>query len=278
MARRRVSGEEIADHFDPLPRGAGPGERIVVHRPLGKPQRANEDTLGLCGRDKEGEAELPKREPGIFAGLDLSGPANHDATALVWCSQTKDGLAFIDSRSSLSDADLENTLAGLAEADVVTLAIDAPLSYNDGGGSRPADVALRRAVMEVGMRPGAVMAPTMDRMVYLTLRGHGLARRLELVTVANSLRIIETHPGAVFGLNGAAIQSVLDFRSNRISRIMLIAWLGRQGVSGLPLCLADTSHDIAACGAAYAAWQSSLGRSRWQHLAKPPEHPYDFCC
>ncbi|MFP3489293.1 DUF429 domain-containing protein, partial [Staphylococcus sp. SIMBA_130] len=77
----------------------------------------------------------------------------------------------------------------------VTIGIDAPLSYQPGGGDRPSDRALRQRIVKAGMRSGSIMTPTMTRMVYLKLRGISLSRGLE----ANA-HIVEVHPGAAIGL------------------------------------------------------------------------------
>jgi hypothetical protein len=38
--------------------------------------------------------------------------------------------------------------------DQIAVGLDAPLSYNPGGGDRPADACLRKAVVGAGLRQG----------------------------------------------------------------------------------------------------------------------------
>jgi len=112
-------------------------------------------------------------------GLDLAGPTNHDDTAAVLSRVTAGGWEQAVTRTGLDDDALTAWLRELvpAAADLV-VGLDAPLSYNPGGGDRPADRALRRLLTEHGLASGTVMAPTMTRMAYLTLRGVVVARTL----------------------------------------------------------------------------------------------------
>ncbi|MBN1513416.1 MAG: DUF429 domain-containing protein [Phycisphaerae bacterium] len=104
-------------------------------------------------------------------GIDLSGPRNTADTAVAVFSVAGSTLAYRDLLSGATDAIIRDAVSGLAAGDEVTVGLDAPLSYNPGGGERPCDGDLRRRLVAVGMHPGSVMAPTMTRMVYLTLRG-----------------------------------------------------------------------------------------------------------
>ena len=80
--------------------------------------------------------------------------------------------------------------------------IDAPLSYNPGGGDRQADTHLRKRIIEKRMHPGSVMVPTLTRMVYLTLRGISVSRFLDSPP-NERIKIVEVHPSAAMALRGA---------------------------------------------------------------------------
>jgi predicted nuclease with RNAse H fold len=100
----------------------------------------------------------------VVVGVDLAGPANAAGTALAWFSYDDSKLSYVDKRIGASDADIVRTIAGLAIENHVVVGLDAPLSYNDGGGDRPSDKSLRQAIAAVGMPTGSVMPPTMPRM------------------------------------------------------------------------------------------------------------------
>lgn len=200
----------------------------------------------------------------IYVGVDLSGPARASDTACAWFDTE---FRYLGSTIDLSDAKLLDLVRSLGSEVVVGL--DAPLSYNDGGGDRPGDKSLRRAIQAIGMRGGSVMTPTMTRMGYLTLRGIAVSRALAAIGVRS---IVEVHPGAVFGLHGAPLGAVLDYKTNRASRKKLLDWLGA------PHELSRECHLTAACGAAYGAWKWATGASRWKWPAAPPLHPFDFSC
>lgn len=128
------------------------------------------------------------------------------------------------------------------------------------------------------MPPGSVMAPMAPRMVYLTLRGIGVARLLASMEQDREPRIVEVHPGAAFALRGAPLRDVRSFKVEEKARRRLLRWLGDRGLSGLPPELAESDHKVAACGAALAAWRWACGKPSWLHRAEPPHHPYDFAC
>jgi predicted nuclease with RNAse H fold len=210
----------------------------------------------------------------FIVGIDLSGPANAANTAVVWFREEHGTLQFAGDVSGASDADIASVVAKLGTP---VVGLDAPLSYNSGGGFRPADKSLQREVIQAGMKPGSVMAPTFNRMAYLTLRGVVVARLLE---TAGSPRnhIVEVHPGAAFALRGAPMVDVLALGQDHASRSSLLKWLRTVGVRGTPDTIADTSHSTAACGAALAAWSWRDGTPKWVWKASPPHHPYDFAC
>ena len=207
-------------------------------------------------------------------GIDLSGPSNTQDTSLAYFEEQADRLAYLGSLSGADDRQIFELVSRLVAADEVVVGLDAPLSYNIGGGDRLADSGLRQAIMEVGLRPGSVMSPTMTRMVYLTLRGFAIARSLESLPV----RLVEVHPGATLALRGAPVEAVKTFKNNFVARQQLLAWLAEQGMDNLAALTDYTDHDIAACAAAFAAWKWQQGESVWREPAQPPHHPYDFAC
>ena len=212
----------------------------------------------------------------MVIGIDLAGPANAAETAVACFEGAGAGLVLHSFVPAASDGDIVRVVAALAPRPTV-VGLDAPLSYNDGGGDRPGDRALRGRIIAAGLRSGSVMAPTFTRMAFLTLRGIGVARALQLAG-ASDLRLVEVHPGAAFALHGAPITDVRNFRRTRAARKRLLRWLGAQGVHGLTPALAASSHLVAACGAAFAACKWSDGKSAWSCRASPPLHPFDFAC
>ena len=216
----------------------------------------------------------------IIVGVDLSGPANSAATAIVSLRRTGDALRY-EPRCSTGEADdavIRAVVRKLSAADEVVVGLDAPLSYNVGGGSRKADKDLRARIVKKGMQPGSVMAPTAPRMAYLTLRGIAVARLLASMDEDRRPKIVEVHPGAAFALGGAPLEDVMSFKTEEKAGRRLLRWLGDRGLSELPPELAESDHSVAACGAALAAWRWACGEPSWLYPAEPPHHPYDFAC
>lgn len=209
-------------------------------------------------------------------GIDLAGPSNAANTALVVAHPTPDGLHLEEARLGQSDTAILALARRFGETDCV-FALDAPLSYNDGGGDRPGDQHLRREIIARGLASGSVMPPTMNRMIYLTARGMAIARGVREVA-GESARVVEVHPGAAMALRDAPVDAVRGFGKDPEARIKLLAWLSTQRITGLGIELAQTSHQIAAVAAALAGWGWSEGRSAWCWKAAAPLHPFDFAC
>ena len=112
-----------------------------------------------------------------IVGIDLSGPRNTADTYLVSFEERANEIHLIESLQGADDAQILASVSRLAGERIV-IGIDAPLSYNIRGGDRPSDSELRRIVNQSGRGVG-IMPPTMNRMVYLTLRGVELMRILE---------------------------------------------------------------------------------------------------
>jgi predicted nuclease with RNAse H fold len=210
-------------------------------------------------------------------GLDLSGPRNTADTYLVIFNEQGAVLHFISAINEADDQQVFHTVSGLEKNEPIIIGMDAPLSYNPGGGDRPSDADLRRAAREKGGGVG-IMPPTMIRMVYLTLRGILLTRMLETLKPQLDVRIVEVHPGASMLLRGAPAKAVAAFKHDASARFQLLEWLGEKGLMGIPRTEEVPDHFVAACAAALGAWQWSLGKPVWLYSAKQPVHPYDFAC
>jgi predicted nuclease with RNAse H fold len=209
----------------------------------------------------------------FIIGLDLSGPSNTRDTACTVFKKTADRLIYHQSHIGMTDPDIFQLVYKLASKSAVAIGIDAPLSYNPGGGDRPGDRLLRKLLVTKGAHSGSVMTPTMTRMAYLTLRGVSLTRMLD-----GMAQVVEVHPGATMILRDAPIEAVRTFKSDMVARLTLLGWLEDQGLHGLQPAKDPTDHYIAASAAALATWDWSKNESTWLHLAEPPYHPYDFAC
>lgn len=211
-----------------------------------------------------------------IVGIDLSGPRNTADTHLVVFEQHGEEMRLIESHANADDQLIFETSARLKKEQVV-IGIDAPLSYNSGGGDRASDAELRRLVNQKAHGVG-IMPPTMIRMVYLTLRGITLTRTLESLGSDYDLRIVEVHPGACMLLHGANADAVRGFKRSPDHRTQLLHWLETQGEKGITNNNPVSDHFVAACGAALGAWRWCQGKSVWRFPAEPPQHPYDFTC
>lgn len=214
----------------------------------------------------------------IAAGIDLSGPSNPRKTCVVVLRCRKKTAEFVQSLPVAGDPEILDLITDLACDSPVVIGLDAPLSYQPGGGLRQRDRSLRERIVARGMRHGSVMPPTFNRMAYLTLRGLGVARLLGALDPAR-VQTIEVHPGAAFCLRGAPLASVLAFKKKKQPehREILLEWLSTQGIRSLPSS-EPSSHFVAASGAALAAWGWSRGQSVWFAGPEPPFHPFPFAC
>jgi predicted nuclease with RNAse H fold len=210
-------------------------------------------------------------------GIDLAGPSNLKDTALACFKGKQGGLQLTQFQSEIGDQaifDLVNQLDPLKD---IVIGLDAPLSYNLGGGDRPGDRKLRRKIIQAGMPSGSVMPPTMTRMVYLTLRGITLANALKNIN-SNRIKVVEVHPTAAMVLRGAPPEQVTQLKSSALAQQALLDWLGQKGLEDLSVLQGSGDHMLAACASAYAAWQWHERKSVWQEPARQPFHPYDFAC
>lgn len=79
--------------------------------------------------------EILENEKTTLLGIDLSGPSNHTDTCMAWRNEQ----GIIEFECGCSDAQIMHWVTQLNHRVVVF--IDAPLSYQDGGGYRPCDSA-----------------------------------------------------------------------------------------------------------------------------------------
>lgn len=216
-------------------------------------------------------------------GMDLAGPTNSADTALAAFCADADHLVLQQLIQGLDDYDIFNWMQQyVPQTPCLVVGLDAPLSYNVGGGDRPADKDLRQQAQRLGLPGGTIMPPTLTRMAYLTLRGIVISRLLELRSKCGipkeNLKIVEVHPASCLGLHGAVISDIIALKRSPESRVKLLTWLEQQGMYGLSVESTPSDHQVAACAAAFGAWQWVLGKSVWLYPATLPFHPYDFAC
>ncbi|MEH7308675.1 DUF429 domain-containing protein [Neobacillus drentensis] len=215
-------------------------------------------------------------------GIDLSGPSNHKDTVMAVFERQNGRLDFLKLLRNIGDLDILKEIEAQSQLDEVVIGIDAPLSYEDGGGDREGDKLLRQFIVSMGMKPGSIMIPTFNRMVYLTLRGIKITREIGNLTTRFPISIVEVHPGAVIGsrLPQCDLENVLSYKQSLSSRTWIRDWLGEQNLIQLPVFIDEESHLIDACAAALGAWHwkdPSL-HPKWSFPANPPLHPYGYCC
>lgn len=208
----------------------------------------------------------------------MAGPAGALNTGVVRFQVIDNRLSFVDEFCDGSDQGLLKLAERLSSEAPLVVGLDAPLSYQPGGGDRARDAELRRAIIRVGMHPGSVMAPTATRMVYLTLRGVAVAAHLRGLPACHSVDVVEVHPGATMSLRGAPLDSVKTYKDRAASRTELLEWLGSAGLANLVAPDECSSHFVSACAAALAAWKWRQRLSAWIVPAEQPWHPYDFSC
>lgn len=208
-----------------------------------------------------------------IVGIDLSGPANEKDTAVVSAVVRSNRLASVAEHGG-TDSQILDLIRKLGASSSVVVGIDAPLSYQPGGGQRARDADLRRRLTAAGLHPGSVMAPTFQRMAWLTLRGIGLAHVLRETGCA----VIEVHPAGAMVLRGAPVDDVRSFKDDSASRSHLLAWLATAGFSDISIASDCSSHTVAACAAVLAAHSWHCSNTVWLARAELPWHPFDFAC
>ena len=210
-------------------------------------------------------------------GIDLSGPSNTKESTLVSFEMRNNSLQMTIAIEGVTDLSIYDAIAENSTNVRVIIGIDAPLSYNPGGGDRKSDKDLRKHIIAKGMPSGSVMPPTLNKMAYLTLRGISVCRFLESHP-NKKINILEVHPSGAMALRGAPIKSIRKMKSSTRAKQTLLHWLENQGFNGINLSGSVSDHYVAACAAALAAWKWHLGESVWVFKSEMPFHPYDFVC
>lgn len=215
-------------------------------------------------------------------GIDLSGPANHKDTVMTIFQVKNDQLSFEEMIVDASDETIIAAISSAASVEEVVIGMDAPLSYQDGGGDRLQDKSMRQFIKSYGLSGSSIMPPTLTKMVYLTLRGISLSRRIMDMKQFEKIRLVEVHPGAAIGtrIGGNGLYHTLHYKKELESRKAIFKWFPTIGLKGLPEELYLSSHQIDACAAALAAWYWVDVRKQptWHWEATPPVHPFDLCC
>ena len=207
-------------------------------------------------------------------GIDLSGPSNTADTVIVHAVRDKNRLAFVQYQSDLDDTELVEWIYKEAGENPGTIAVDAPLSYQPGGGLRESDRQLRRFVKEQNIYAG-IMPPTLTRMVYITLRGMNIARIVQ--STRPEMTVLENHPGTTLQLHGMPRKLVQSMKKDPEARANMVEFL-RAEIDDLPVNLAQTDHALAACGCILAADDYIRGKCAWTYDHQTLQHPYRFVC
>jgi predicted nuclease with RNAse H fold len=210
-------------------------------------------------------------------GIDLSGPSNTKESTLVSFKARNNSLQMTTAIEGVTDLSIYDAITENPASVKVIVGIDAPLSYNPGGGDRKSDKDLRKHIIAKGMPSGSVMPPTFSRMAYLTLRGISVSRFLESYP-NKKINIVEVHPSGALALRGAPVKSIRKMKTSAKAKQILLQWLENQGLNGIDLSSSVSDHYVAACAAALAAWKWHLGESVWVFKSEMPFHPYDFAC
>jgi len=213
----------------------------------------------------------------IIFGIDLSGPSNTKESVLVSFDCKNDSLRLTRTIEGATDQEIYEAITEYPASTKLVVGIDAPLSYNLGGGDRQSDKDLRKLIVAKGLHPGSVMPPTLNKMAYLTLRGISVSRFLESHS-NKKIKIVEVHPSGAMALRGAPVESVKAMKNSTVARQTLLQWLENQGLKGIDVSGSVLDHYVAACAAALAAWKWYLGKSAWLFKSEMPFHPYDFTC
>ena len=199
----------------------------------------------------------------LYVGIDLAGPANFADTcmAIEWQGQ-------FNIHCGCSDTDILEILAPYLGKTPVFIALDAPLTYQEGGGYRDVDRALRHHLNQQGFAKIGVMAPTMTKMVYLTLRGLRLKERFSAIPQTT---FFETHPGAALVLSGANYDTVCNIKASPQALATITDFLKQYLAFAHPI---TQDHQAMAIAAMLSAKRAALGESLWQFqsniIGQPP--------
>ena len=189
----------------------------------------------------------------LYVGIDLAGPANFADTCVAIEWQGK-----VNIHCGCSDMDIVQILAPYLGKAAVFIALDAPLTYQEGGGYRDVDRALRQHLNQNGFPKIGVMAPTMTKMVYLTVRG---LRLKELLGALPQTSLFETHPGASLLFSGADYDTVCTIKSDPQALATITRFLKQQIAFEQPI---TQDHQAMAIAALLSAKRAALGQTYWR--------------
>ncbi|MGI8313542.1 DUF429 domain-containing protein [Halobacillus mangrovi] len=215
-------------------------------------------------------------------GIDLSGPSNYKDTVIAILKENKLQLNLEHLQEGASDEEIFSIIKKEIDNGPIYIGIDAPLSYQDGGGDRPHDRSLRAYAKSLGMKPGSIMPPTLTRMVYLTMRGVHLAHMLRS-HFGDQVSIVEVHPGVALTSRLPEDKRAIAFSYKKEieSRVQAIEWLTSQMLNNSETTINETStHTTDAVLAGIAAWHVACKQKSptWYREAEPPHHPFPFSC
>ena len=197
-----------------------------------------------------------------FIGIDLSGPANTKDTSMCIWHEAKTTI-----QSDCDDAFIVQTVKQLAANSSVFVSLDAPLSYQMHGGFRDVDRALRAHLNEQGFSKIGVMAPTMTKMAYLTLRG--LRLWLLLKDISNVF-IFETHPGAALVMSGVEYDLVTQVKSSQKALEKIQQTLARQYQCDL---IFQSDHELMAFSAMLSVQRYASEQSIFAYQSSVEQQP-----
>ena len=198
----------------------------------------------------------------VIIGIDLAGPARHQDTAMAILSGNK-----IEIHSNLSDQSIYDIAKEYPNA---CICIDAPLSYSETGGFRASDHSLRKHLNDRGFTKIGLMAPTYNRMIYLTARGIRLTRLLSSLPICN---IYESHPGAFLALSSYNYEDVIAIKSESTALQKLAAAIEEKGYQFNQRI--ENDHQLMAVACALSGEQHLKGQSNW-HWPDTNIDAYDF--
>lgn len=192
----------------------------------------------------------------ICLGIDLSGPSNAQYTSLCLFSDST-----ITLYNNCNDQKITEILQQLPSDQAVFIAVDAPLSYQDGGGFRDIDRALRQHLNQQGFKKIGVMAPTMTRMAYLTLRG---LRLKEVCREFVQVQLFETHPGAALVCSGINYELVQKIKNEPQAIQRITKQLAARLPKNITLPKMASDHDLMALSAMLSAYNLSRNLPNWR--------------
>ena len=207
-------------------------------------------------------------------GIDLAGPANVENTAMVALRSDGGRVWRVDTVvAGATDREIRSFVASVDGP--VTIGLDAPLSYEPGGGLRASDTALRRELAARGFERHYVLPPTMTRMIYLTARGMTVAR---MCADFDDVRLFETHPIAALLFRGISEDAIGDVKESDEVRRQIVGQLDDIDPENHLDELVVSDHTLSAIAAAVAARDAAGDQAAWRYPADPPQHPFPLVC